>query len=181
MTATTGGGIAGGTTTATTPASALALALTLALAPTAVAMMAIAHCPFHQEVEDHGAEPCVVTTTGGGITDGMTLTMTTVPSSASASAPTAAATMAIARHLFNQEVENCGAKPCVTPMTGGGITDRTMSTAMTAPALASASTSAQTAAATMASACCPFAQEVEDCGAEPHVTTTSRVSWDKYQ
>ena len=85
-----GRGIAGGTTTTTAPASKSASAS--ALAPTAAAMMAITCCPFDQEVEDRGAKPCVTTTTGGGIADGMT---TTAPASplALASASTAAATI----------------------------------------------------------------------------------------
>ena len=59
-TAATGEGIAGGTTTMLASASALALAS--ALAPTAAVTMAIARCPFSQEVEDRAAEPCVTMT-----------------------------------------------------------------------------------------------------------------------
>jgi hypothetical protein len=59
-TAATGEGIAGRTTAMLASASALALAS--ALAPTAAVTMAIARCPFSQEVEDHAAEPCVTMT-----------------------------------------------------------------------------------------------------------------------
>ena len=54
LTAALGGGIAGGTTMTTMPA--LALASASASAPTAAATMAIARCPFDQEVEYRGAE-----------------------------------------------------------------------------------------------------------------------------
>ena len=118
--------------------------------------------------------------TGGGIADGMT--MTTPPTSASALAlalaPTAAVMMAIARRPFDQEVEDCGAKPCLTMATGGGIAGGMTRT--TAPASASAMAMAPTVAATMAIACHPFTQEVEDRGAEPRVMTPSRVSRDDY-
>ncbi len=64
VTTTMGGGIADGTTSMTTtaPALASASALVLVSAPTAAATMAIRCCPFAQEVEDPGPEPCVMTT-----------------------------------------------------------------------------------------------------------------------
>ena len=119
--------------------------------------------------------------TGGGIAGGTTTRMTPVLAlaSASVSTPTAAATMAIARHPFNQEVEDRRAKSCLMTMTGGWIASGTTRT--TALTSASALVSAPTAAATMAIVRCPFAQEVEDCGAEPRVRTTSRVSRDDYK
>ena len=52
------------------------------------------------------------TATGGGIAGGMTRT-TTTPALASVLAPTAAATMAIGRRPFAQEVEDCGDEPRV--------------------------------------------------------------------
>ncbi len=114
---------------------------------------------------------------GGGIAGGTTTT--TTPALASglslALAPTAVATMAIARRSFNQEVEDHGAKLCVTTTTGGGIADRTTLMTTTGPASALALTSVPTAVATMAIAGRPFAQEMEDCGSKPRVTTTSRV------
>jgi hypothetical protein len=76
-TAAMGGGIAGGTTMRTKPASASASASALASAPTVAATMAIARRPFDQEVEDREAEPCVTTTTVGGIAVGTTSSTTT--------------------------------------------------------------------------------------------------------
>ena len=121
--------------------------------------------------------------TGGGIAGGTTPTTMLAPATALALASTltAVATMAIACRPFNQEVEDCGAEPCVTTTTGGGIIDGTTSTTTTAPALASASASALTAAATMVNARRPFAQEVEDSGAELCVTLTSCVLRDDYK
>ena len=103
-TAATGGGIAGETTTTTTPASASASALALALAPTAVATMATACCPFDQEVEEHGAEPCVTTTMGGGIAGGTTTTTTMTPALASASASVSAPTAAVTTKKFETRI-----------------------------------------------------------------------------
>jgi hypothetical protein len=68
-----------------------------------------------------------------------------------------------------------------TAATGGGIAGGTTTTTMPALALASALALAPTAAATMATARRPFDQEVEDRGAEPRVSTTSRVSRDDYK
>ena len=103
-TAATGGGIAGGTMTTTTPALALASASASALAPTAVATMAIARRPFNQEVENHGDEQCLMTTTGGGIAGGTMRTTALALASALALALTAVAAMAIARCPFAQDV-----------------------------------------------------------------------------
>ena len=88
--------------------------------------------------------------------------------------------MAIAHCPFDQEVEDCGAKPCFTTTMGGGIAGGT-TMATTVPALALASPSTLTAVATMVIVRHPFAQEVEDRGAKPPVTTTSRVSQDNYE
>ena len=111
--------------------------------------------------------------------------MMTMPASALASAlalaPAAVAMMATARCPFDQEVEDRGAELCVTMTTGGGIADRTTLMMTMAPTSALALASAPAVAAMMAIACHPFAQEVEDCGAEPRVTTTSHVSRDKYE